>query len=64
MRKEKPLSLQPSTKLVSKDRDPYAKHYEDMAAQIDTLQALLTAERLKSAKLAFQLQLAQSSQAA
>lgn len=64
MRKEKPLSLQPSTKLVSKDRDPYARHYEDMAAQIDTLQALLTAERLKSAKLAFELQMAKQRQAA
>jgi hypothetical protein len=64
-RKDKPISLMPSEQLLRRDRDPYEKQRADLIAQIDALQALLKAERLKSAKLAFQLEeLRNSSQAA
>lgn len=65
MRKKTKLRTMPSEELIKRDRDPYEKQRADLIAQIDALQALLKAERLKSAKLAFQLEeLRNSSQAA
>lgn len=55
----------PSEKLMVRDREQYERQRLELIAQIDQLQALLKAERLKSAKLQYQLQeLRNSSQAA
>jgi hypothetical protein len=56
MRTEKLISMMPSEQLVRRDREQYEEQWLALTEQITTLQALLTEERLKTAKLEAELQ--------